>query len=128
MNRFGLMVLALGSLSIPLTAADDPVKMDKGKKEKEFQDEFKDMLVDFAKRMIDGRADGKTFVISDPAGDVFAIGNTTDNQDDPNFVVRKYSEQGGRMLWEQTSPGAGKLKWRPLQAIATRDAVFWRLQ
>lgn len=128
MNRFGLMVLALGTLCNSLAAADDPAKVDKEKEEKEFQDKFKnmvkDVMVDFAKRMIDGRAEGKTFVISDPAGDVFAIGNTNRSYDNPSFVVRKYSGRDGRMLWEQTSPGAGKLKWRPLQAIATQDAVY----
>jgi outer membrane protein assembly factor BamB len=122
------MVLALGSLCNLLVAADPPAKADKGKTEKESEDEFqkmfKDTMLDLAKRLTDGREEGKTLVISDPAGDVFAIGSTTRNDDNPSFVVRKYSGRDGRLLWEQTSPAAGKLKWRPLQAIATSDAVY----
>jgi len=124
MNRFGLTVLAFGSLCNSLVAADPPAKAEKDELQKEFENMFKDMMGDLAKRIRDGRTEGKTFVISDPAGDVFAIGDTNQSYDNPNYVVRKYSGRDGRMLWEQTSRTVGKLNWRPLQAIATSDAIY----
>lgn len=118
------MVLAFGSLCNLLVAADPPAKAEKDEFRKEFEKMFDDMMGDLAKRIKEGRIQGETFVISDPAGDVFAIGDNNQSYDNPHFVVRKYSGRDGRMLWEQTSPGAGKPNWRPLQAIATSDAVY----